>query len=71
MDNLEPLSPRLTGRIICFTADQNDGSSGIKALKRTDKGSINSMVDILHIDGDLPKESLRDAIVDFREQSTP
>lgn len=52
-------------RLICFVIDQDDTSSGIKALKRSDKGSLNSIIDILHITDELPKESLRDTIVDF------
>jgi hypothetical protein len=60
----------LDGRLICFLTDQHDKSSGIKALKRSDKGSLNSMIDVLHITDELPKETLRNAIVDFREKDT-
>lgn len=57
-------------RLICFLIDPDDRASGIKALKRSDKGSLNSIIDVLHIVDDLPKEALREAIADFREQST-
>jgi hypothetical protein len=61
------LTTLLCYRLICFLTDQDDTSSGIKALKRSDKGSLDSMIDILHITDEAPKERLRDTIVDFRE----